>query len=133
MADPMMTPVEQTFVCMTADETAHLATRVARVLRGGDYISLEGDLGAGKTHFSRALAGALGVEEPVTSPTFVLQKVYEVRDNPSVQWLAHYDFYRISDFSELLDMGFEDHDESTVVVAEWGDLFISGLSFPVPL
>jgi tRNA threonylcarbamoyladenosine biosynthesis protein TsaE len=123
-----ISPVQK-FHCMTADDTSELAGRVAGVLRGGDYVSLEGDLGAGKTHFTRALAKALGVKGTVTSPTFVLQKNYALPKHPTLRGIAHYDFYRISDYSELLDMGFEDHDSTTLVLAEWGDLFIS--EFPV--
>lgn len=111
------------------EETAQLAQRVAQCLSGGSYLSLEGDLGAGKTFFSRSLARALGVTEPVTSPTFVLQKLYKATTHPSIITLAHYDLYRISGYLELVDMGFEAHDEGALVVAEWGNLFVD--HFPV--
>lgn len=118
-----------TFICNSEEQTAALATRMAPHLNGGTYISLEGDLGAGKTFFSRALARSLGISEPITSPTFVLQKSYDVPDHPSITRLFHYDFYRIADYSELIDVGFEDHDAQTLVLAEWGDLFLN--DFPV--
>lgn len=100
-----------------------MAHAIAPLLKGGDYVSLEGDLGAGKTFFTRALAASFGITESVTSPTFVLQKTYSVENHPSIKRLAHYDFYRIADYEELLDIGFEDHDSETLVLAEWGDMF----------
>lgn len=112
------------------DDTVALAQKVAGALSGGEYISLEGDLGAGKTFFARALAHALGVVGNITSPTFVLQKIYPAQsDKPSIRQIAHYDFYRIANYTELLDLGFEDHNSSTIIIAEWGDLFIT--DFPV--
>ncbi len=111
-------------------ETAALAAKVANSIKGGDYVSLEGDLGAGKTLFARELARALGITGSVSSPTFVLQKYYPVEPSRNgISKLAHYDFYRISNYHELLDLGFEDHDSETVVLAEWGDLFLN--DFPV--
>ncbi len=118
------------FTSHSEEETAAIARGVAAALRGGEYISLEGDLGAGKTLFSRELARALGITEPVTSPTFVIQKLYDVAGNSQgISRLVHYDFYRITNYHELVDMGFEDTDSHTVVLAEWGDLFVK--DFPV--
>jgi tRNA threonylcarbamoyladenosine biosynthesis protein TsaE len=120
----------QIFTSHSEQETAQLARQVATALRGGEYISLEGDLGAGKTLFSRELARALGITESVTSPTFVIQKVYPIPANSGhLSHLVHYDFYRISDYHELIDLGFEDHDSSTIVLAEWGNLYVD--YFPV--
>lgn len=121
----MTDDLQKEFVSRCEEDTARVAQWLAGQMRGGEYVSLEGDLGAGKTLFARAFARALGIEGAVTSPTFVLQKVYEVRGNAAgVTELAHYDFYRIGDYGELIDMGFEDHDAGTVVLAEWGDLFV---------
>lgn len=104
-------------------ETERAATAFAKALRGGEYVSLEGDLGAGKTLFSSALIHALGVSSHVTSPTFVLQKIYDVPQGP-VRSVIHYDFYRIQSYPELLDLGFEDAPDDAVVLAEWGDKFV---------
>src|SRR5687768_9204330 len=109
----------QTFHSASEQDTAKLAQRLAAVLKGGEYISLEGDLGAGKTYFARALAAAIGVSGPVTSPTFVIQKVYSVEGNSRISQLVHYDFYRIGSYPELIDLGFEDHADDAVVLAEW--------------
>lgn len=109
-------------VTRSPEETAAVADTLARVLRGGDVVSLEGDLGAGKTFFAGAVARALGAEGHVTSPTFVLQKHYQLRE-PHLRLLAHYDVYRLADYSELADIGFEDLDGQALAMVEWGDRF----------
>jgi tRNA threonylcarbamoyl adenosine modification protein YjeE len=105
-------------------ETERIAMGFARSLCGGEYVSLEGDLGAGKTLFAGALIHALGVTSHVASPTFVLQKIYQVSPGASIGQVIHYDFYRIGSYIELLDIGFEDAPEDAVVIAEWGDRFV---------
>ena len=121
----MSKPVPEIFTSTSEEDTAALAKEVASALHGGDYVSLEGDLGAGKTFFTRELARALGVTDNVTSPTFLLQKLYKTSQSErNIEQLAHYDFYRVTSYHELLDLGFEDHDSSTVILAEWGELYL---------
>ncbi len=105
------------------EETERLAAAFATLLRGGDIVSLEGDLGAGKTFFVRALARALGVESHVASPTFVLQRVYRTGAESAVETLLHYDLYRLHSAEELADIGFDECPSGAVVLAEWGDRF----------
>lgn len=125
MAAIMTAPAPQIFRSNSQEETAALARRVAANLRGGDYVSLEGDLGAGKTYFCREIARSFGICINITSPTFVLQKIYNLpREHNGILYLAHYDFYRIDNYHELLDLGYEDHDSETVILAEWGDKFL---------
>ncbi len=112
-------------------DTETVAAILARSLAGGEYLSLEGNLGAGKTFFTRAMAKALGVAGPVTSPTFVLQKIYATTAQPIITHIYHYDLYRISSYEELLDLGFEDAPETAITLAEWGDKFAA--SMPKPL
>ena len=112
--------------CESPEATERLAQRVARGLRGGEVISLEGDLGAGKTFFTRALARTLGVEGNVASPTFMLQRIYTVPSGP-VRTLFHYDVYRLEDYEELADLGFEELPEDGVALVEWGGKFVSAL------
>lgn len=107
-------------------DTARLAARVARALRGGEVVSLEGDLGAGKTFFTRALARELGVAENVASPTFVLQRVYHTAAGP-VRTILHYDVYRLADYDELADLGFEELPDDAVALVEWGHRFADHL------
>ena len=99
------------------EETQDVAAALAGLLAPGDVVSLTGDLGAGKTCFVQGAARALGVEEPVTSPTFVL--VREYRGHLPVY---HVDVYRLNRLHEVLDLGFEDLlDPAGVVFVEWGD------------
>jgi tRNA threonylcarbamoyladenosine biosynthesis protein TsaE len=99
------------------DETRKVGAALAELLVPGDVVSLTGDLGAGKTAFVQGAARALGVQEPVTSPTFVLVRQYR-GDVP----VHHVDVYRLDRVQEVLDLGFEDLlDPSGVVFVEWGD------------
>ncbi|HBP43676.1 MAG TPA: tRNA (adenosine(37)-N6)-threonylcarbamoyltransferase complex ATPase subunit type 1 TsaE, partial [Clostridiales bacterium] len=86
-------------------ETASLAKKFAKTLKGGTLILLNGDLGAGKTTFTQSVFKTLGVKEPVTSPTFTLLREYYVKDYN----LYHFDMYRINDESEALELGIFDY------------------------
>ena len=116
-----MSGVERTLTRST-DETLELAGTVGELLRAGDVVSLVGDLGAGKTVFARGVARALGVTDPVVSPSFTIVREYEGR-----MPLVHVDVYRIDTVQELYDLGFEElvRDDGVTLV-EWGDM-IDGL------
>jgi tRNA threonylcarbamoyladenosine biosynthesis protein TsaE len=99
------------------EETQAIAAAIATSLRPGDVIALSGDLGAGKTCFVQGAAGALGVRERVTSPTYVLVRGYE-GSFP----ILHLDVYRLGNLQELTDLGYEELlDPSGIVFIEWGD------------
>jgi tRNA threonylcarbamoyladenosine biosynthesis protein TsaE len=101
----------------TADETHALGRRVGAVLRAGDVVVLDGELGTGKTVFAKGIAIALGISEPVVSPTFTVVREY---DAPTP--LVHVDVYRLDHLQELHDLGFDDLVGSdAVTVVEWGD------------
>ncbi len=103
------------FLSHSEKETYAFAKRVADRLKGGEVILLNGDLGAGKTTFTKGLAKALGVEETVTSPTFTYVREYEGRLP-----LFHFDMYRVSDTDEVYELGLEEYFyRGGVVVAEW--------------
>lgn len=105
-------------------DTAIIAQAVASSTIPGTIVSLSGDLGAGKTTFSQAFAEKLGVSVRVTSPTFVLQKIYETLNNlQGIEQLVHYDVYRLQSYHELVDLGFDDHPPGAVILIEWGDKF----------
>lgn len=94
--------------------------QVGRMLEGGEILQLVGDIGAGKTTFTKGLALGLGIEETVQSPTFTISRVYDARDGLH---LAHYDFYRLVDPGIMADeLGETTADATTVVVIEWGDI-----------
>jgi tRNA threonylcarbamoyladenosine biosynthesis protein TsaE len=84
---------------------------------------LEGNLGAGKTVISKAIAKGLGIKEVVNSPTFVLMKVYPVRRKGKIQNVVHVDAYRLAGHEELLNIGLGDYltQPDTVVLIEWGN------------
>ncbi len=93
---------------------------LARRLRAGDFVSLCGDLGAGKTHFCKGLVAGLGCEEDVASPTFSLVREYRSRAIP----VFHFDWYRIESAAEVLALGWDDYlDEGGITLVEWADLF----------
>ena len=98
------------------EKTRELGRRLAGLLPVPSFVALYGDLGAGKTALVRGIGEALGTEE-VTSPTFTILHEYK-----TVPPLYHLDAYRLSDGSELLDIGFEDYlDRRGIVVLEWAD------------
>ena len=103
-------------------DTQKIAKEVAGTLRGGELIALAGNLGAGKTVFLKALARAMGIEDNITSPTFVLMKVYDA-DFGKVERLVHVDCYRLEHAEDLQDIGLGDYlnHDNNVVVVEWAD------------
>lgn len=103
------------FVSHSVKDTYAFAKKVADKLKGGEVIILRGDLGAGKTTFTKGLAKALGVEEIVTSPTFTYVKEYYGRLP-----LYHFDMYRVADADEVYELGLEEYFyKGGVVVVEW--------------
>jgi len=127
-----MAVATHTYTITGEEAMEELGEQIAHVLHGGQIISLEGDLGAGKTTLVRAIARGLGITEPVTSPTYVLQKSYNVPfDARRIRHLVHYDLYRLGSYEELLDLGFEDHDPASIVLVEWGNLYLQHSSLPL--
>ena len=105
----------QTHSC---DETIKFASQFGKTLHGGDVLLLNGDLGAGKTHFVKGLALALGITDTVTSPTFALHNVYYGRLT-----LNHFDFYRVEDSTEVEMLGLAEffYDKNAVCAIEWSE------------
>jgi tRNA threonylcarbamoyl adenosine modification protein YjeE len=102
---------------LTEPEVQRLAEEVAFALVSGDTIALEGDLGAGKTTFARALIRALsgGAVQEVPSPTFTLVQTYETKRFE----VAHFDLYRLTDAQELLELGLDLALKRGVAIIEW--------------
>lgn len=105
--------------CADVEATGRLAARLAPLLRPGDLVLLSGDLGAGKTIFTKALAKGLGVTDLVTSPTFTLMNSYRTAGG----WdFVHVDAYRLESVHEALDLAIPETIEGlAVAVVEWGE------------
>ena len=102
----------------SADETQALGQKLASRLVPGDVIAYFGDLGAGKTAFTRGLAQGLGITDPVTSPTYTIVNEYLSGRIP----LFHFDMYRLSSSDELFDIGWEDYlSRGGVCAVEWSE------------
>ncbi len=98
-------------------ETRTVGRHLASLLRPNDVILLSGGLGVGKTAFIAGLAEGLGIEEPVTSPSFVLVHTYSGGFIP----LVHADVYRLGTLNELADLELVDEAEGAILAVEWGD------------
>ena len=100
-------------------DTRDFAKELAKNAKSGDVFAVIGDLGVGKTAFTKGFADGLGISEPITSPTFTIVQVYESGRLP----LYHFDVYRIGDVSEMDEIGYEDYFYGEgVSVMEWADL-----------
>ena len=107
-------------------EMLAFAIKYAQSLKPGQIIGLVGELGAGKTVFTKGLAKGLGINQNVSSPTFNLMRLYEIRTgkaNPDIKKLCHIDAYRVNNEFEIIDVGAEDFigQKDTVTVIEWAD------------
>jgi tRNA threonylcarbamoyladenosine biosynthesis protein TsaE len=108
-----------TYITNSPAETEALGERLAGRLTPGAVVAYTGDLGAGKTAFTRGLARGLGVTEPVTSPTFTIVNEYESGRLP----LFHFDMYRLGSSEELYDIGWEDYlSRGGVCAVEWSEI-----------
>lgn len=111
-------------------ETMAIAEKLVSKLHGGEVLALTGELGGGKTTFTKGLAEALGVEEPITSPTFVLLKEYNIlRPKVHLQGvlkqvkMVHIDAYRCDSIEDIKSVGIEDYlnRDDVVMVIEWAE------------
>ena len=106
------------FITHSPEETERLAQALAALLQSGDIIAYRGDLGAGKTAFTRGLARGLGCREQVTSPTYTIVNEYLSGRLP----LFHFDMYRLASSDDLWSIGWEDYlDRGGVCAVEWSE------------
>ena len=100
----------------SAAETRELGKRLAEKLKAGDVVLLEGELGSGKSELARGVAGGLGVQERVTSPSFTILNVYESGSCP----LYHFDWYRLENEEELYELGMDEYlGGDGIAAVEW--------------
>ena len=106
------------FITTSPEETENIGAALGRALPGGTVIAYRGDLGAGKTAFTRGLARGLGYREPVTSPTYTIVNEYLGGRLP----LFHFDMYRLASSDDLFDIGWEDYlDRGGICAVEWSE------------
>ena len=116
------------FLTNSPEETEALGVRLGKVLPGGTVLAYEGDLGAGKTAFTRGLARGLGAAEQVTSPTYTIVNEYLSGRVP----LFHFDMYRLRSADDLWDIGWEDYlDRNGICAVEWSENVREALEDPV--
>ena len=111
--------MEKRIVLKNESETAAFGARLAEEIKPGTVIALTGDLGAGKTTLTKAIARGLGVTETLTSPTFTIVQEYESGRMP----VYHFDVYRVHDEDEMFELGFDDYLHGKgVCLIEWAEL-----------
>ncbi|MBR5250590.1 MAG: tRNA (adenosine(37)-N6)-threonylcarbamoyltransferase complex ATPase subunit type 1 TsaE [Clostridia bacterium] len=101
----------------SVEETINIGKEFAKKLKGGAVVLLDGDLGAGKTHFSKGVGLGLGVNDVITSPTFTIHNLY----NGTCYVLNHFDFYRIEEEEEAQQLGLDEifYDKNAISIVEW--------------
>ena len=116
------------FITHSPVDTEAVGAALGRVIPAGTVIAYEGDLGAGKTAFTRGLARGLGCAEQVTSPTYTIVNEYLSGRCP----LFHFDMYRLRSADDLWDIGWEDYlDRNGVCAVEWSENVRDALEDPV--
>ena len=106
------------FITNAPSETEAIGAALGKILKPGTILAYEGDLGAGKTAFTRGLARGLGSAEPVTSPTYTIVNEYTSGRIP----LFHFDMYRLRSSDDLFDIGWDDYlERGGVCAVEWSE------------
>lgn len=110
------------FFSISEKQTFNFAKKFSKKLTGGIVIGLTGNLGAGKTIFAKGLAAGLGIKKNITSPTFVLMKIYPVKSRV-IKFLVHIDAYRLKSVKNLITIGAEEYFNrtDTITIIEWAD------------
>ncbi len=127
------------FTSHSTTDTLNLAKKIASDLLGGEVLCLYGELGAGKTTFTKGLAQAFGITESITSPTFTLMNIYDTHPSQTesevlrvknIKTLIHIDAYRLKNVQELLEIGVEDYlgKPGVVMVIEWPEKIATWLN-----
>jgi tRNA threonylcarbamoyladenosine biosynthesis protein TsaE len=111
--------MKEIFISHSPEETMALGKSIAEKAAPGDIIALTGDLGTGKTVFTKGIARGLGIDEPVSSPTFTIVSEYRSGRMP----LFHFDVYRIGDPEEMDEVGLDDYlSNGGLSLIEWAEL-----------
>lgn len=114
------------YISNSPEETERIAIAFAAELKAGDVITLDGDLGSGKTAFTQGLAKGLGVSDYVSSPTFTIINCYEGRVP-----IYHFDVYRIEDCDEMYEIGYDEYiGGDGITIIEWSEKIYDILPAP---
>lgn len=110
-------------ISKSEEQTKLIGEKIAKSLKGGDILSLRGDLGAGKTVLTRGICAGLGIKKGVKSPTFTIMNVYSVSKHKNIKRICHIDAYRLTGPRDLEAIGAEEYfqDKETVSLIEWGE------------
>lgn len=114
----------QTYITTSEGQTRELGRKIIKQLKGGAVIGLIGELGAGKTMFIKGMAKGLRIQKTITSPTFILMNIYEIKNKHTVvKNFVHIDAYRLDKEQELIDIGLRDwmEKQTAITVIEWAD------------
>lgn len=105
-------------------ETKRLAHKISLNVKEGDVFTLYGDLGSGKTTFTRYLVEYLGINSRVQSPTFVIVRRYESNRNSEIKIINHIDLYRLTTIEEVVDLGLEEYfdEKGSITIIEWPEI-----------
>ncbi|MBC7764640.1 tRNA (adenosine(37)-N6)-threonylcarbamoyltransferase complex ATPase subunit type 1 TsaE [Microbacteriaceae bacterium] len=102
------------------EEMIIFGQKLGDILKGGEVIELVGDVGAGKTTFTKGVALGLSIDEAIQSPTFTINRMYPARDDLT---LVHYDFYRLNDAGVMAaELDEVIHDPLMITIVEWGEV-----------
>lgn len=115
--DPVSTANRVSFETTSAAKTRAFGKKLARLLRPGDVVLLQGPLGAGKTALTQGIGAGLGLESQVTSPTFILMAAHRAESDGTP--LYHADLYRLTDPAEVEDLRLDEQATDGVLVVEW--------------
>jgi len=116
------------FITNSPAETEEIGSALGNIIKPGTVIAYRGDLGAGKTAFTRGLARGLGSTELVTSPTYTIVNEYLGGRMP----LFHFDMYRLASSDDLWDIGWEDYlDRNGVCAVEWSENVEDAMEYPI--
>lgn len=113
----------QKIITNSDKQTFALGQKIAKSLKGNAVIGLIGDLGAGKTVFTKGIAKGLGIKKNITSPTFVIMRPYPLKKNKAIKNFVHIDAYRLKSGQDLISIGATEYFDqpNTVTVIEWAD------------
>lgn len=115
------------YITTSYEDTQRLGAKFASTLKAGDIVTLDGDLGAGKTAFTSGLVAGMMCEDTVTSPTFTIVNEYRKGKVP----IFHFDVYRLTSMDDLYDIGWDDYlVQNGIIIIEWADVIKSELDYP---